>query len=124
MVNLSGLSSGLRTTISKMIRKYGQDVQHKKKIVVDLGNGQEEIDYVIQDTKRGQFTEVTPLDNMFEHYGITVEADYIGTFLPDVVFAEGDLLYIDDQWLEVMTVFKHRTAGAINYIEVLLRRRK
>ena len=110
--------------IKRMINKYGQTVKHKRRVEVDLGAGEIEIEYTVQEPKTGQFSEITPLDEILDRMGRRVEADYIGTFLPDTDVLEGDLLEINGAWYEVQNLFQRRTAGTIDYLEVLLRRRK
>jgi hypothetical protein len=110
--------------VNRLIKKYGQTVNHKRRTQVDLGNGEVEYDYEVQEPKTGQFSQITPLDIILNRFGERVEADYVGTFLPGVDILEGDLLEIDDNWYEVQNVMTRRTSGIPDYIEVLLRRRQ
>ena len=110
--------------ISRMIKKYGQTINHKRRTQVDLGNGEVEYDYEVQEPKTGQFSQITPLDIVLNRFGERVEADWIATFLPGTDILEGDLLEIDDQWCEVQNIFHRRTSGVEDYLEVFLRRRQ
>lgn len=108
-----------------MIRRYGVDIAHKKKVITDIGDGEVEISYEIQEPKRGQYTEVTPLDTLVGRWGQRVEADFIVTFLPEMNahISEGDLLYLDGSWTEVLDKFPRLTGSVIDYLEIHTRRR-
>jgi len=114
--------SGSNLVIKKLIRKYGQEVQHKKKIET-VTDGEREISYEVQTPKKGMFNQILPEDLITDRYGYHVTADYIGTFLPGTDISEGDLLYIDNYWLEVQNVMYRRTGSTVEYIEVLLRKK-
>lgn len=117
------MSSHNRFMIRYMIRKYGQDLPHKKKVSVDMGNGEYDIFYKANTNKRGQVNQISPLDVAVNKYGQRIEADYIVTFLPDTDVHHGDMLYIDDCWVEVVDWFDRRTGGKKDYIECHCRRR-
>ena len=107
-----------------MIRLYGNDLQHKKYTVTDLGDGEKEISYVIQEPKRGQVTEVTPFDEQITRWGTYVEADYIVTFLPGTDVKAKDLLLIEEaDWCEILDISPRSTKGITDYLEAHLRRR-
>jgi len=116
------MSSNIEIIIKKMLRRYGQKVQHKKRIKNIEG---EEIFYTyeVQEPKLGQFSQITSTDQIMERWGIRIEADVIGTFLPDTDVNEGDLLYIDNEWYEVQDKVVRRTGDREDFIEVLLRRK-
>lgn len=109
--------------IHKMIRKYGQTVEHKKKVSIQ-SEGEEEVTYEVQTPKRGQFDQLTGFSLMYDRAGYREEGDYIGTFLSGTDVWEGDLLKVDDIWLEVVSRMVRKTGGSEDYIEVLLRRKK
>lgn len=113
-----------RIYINKMIRKYGQTVQHMRKTTIDKGDGLVEIEYVSQEPKRGNFAQLTGFDTIWDRLGYRIEADYIGTFLPDTDLQEEDRLYIDDHWYEIDTIIPRKTGEIIDYLETLLRRIK
>lgn len=108
--------------IRKMIRTYGQTVQHKKRVKNVEG---EEVfySYVVQEPKRGQFSQITSTDQVFDRWGFRIEADMIGTFLPGTEVNEGDLLYVNDAWYEVLDRTVRKTGSKEDFVEVLLRRR-
>ena len=117
------MSSNIELIIKKMLRRYGQKVQHKKRIKNTEG---EEVYYTyeVKEPKRGQFMQLTALDQALNRWGVQVDADYIGTFLPGTDIQEGDLLEIDGSWYEVQNVMYRRTKGEVDYIEVLLRHKE
>jgi len=113
----------MRLYIKKMIRTYGQSVKRKKRVKHE-DNGEVYYTYTDEEPVRGQFSQLTALDQAVNRWGVPVEADYIGTFLPGTEIYEGDLLYIDNAWYEVVNIMYRRTSGEVDYIEVLLRKRK
>jgi len=115
-------STGLYIRI--MIRKLGVDVKHRRKTTIDKGGGLVEYEWTVMAPIRGQFNQITPFDTTYNKFGAPIDADYIGTFLPDANIEEGDQLYVDDNWLEVDTKFPRRTGANVDYIEVLLRKKK
>lgn len=106
-----------------MIRHYGQTVKRKKR-VRNEDSGEVYYTYTVEEPIRGQFIQITPTDEMFNRWGRTIDADYIGTFLPGTKVLKGDLLEINDDWYEVENLVKRRTRGVTDYIETLLRRKK
>ena len=110
--------------IKLMIRKYGEDVQHKKKVTTDIGNGEEEISYIIQTPKRIQWIQITPYDEKINKFGKHIEADYLASSLPSTDINEYDLLYIDSHWCEVQNKIIHKTGMYSDYSEYLLRKYK
>ena len=109
--------------IKKMIRYYGQTVKHKRRISHTEG-GEVYYTYEVKEPKRGQFMQLTALDQALNRWGVQVDADYIGTFLPGTDIQEGDLLEVDESWYEVQNVMYRRTRGEVDYIEVLLRHKE
>jgi hypothetical protein len=117
------MSSHIRFNIKLMIRKYGVDLPHKKKVITNIGDGEKETSYVVQSPKRGQYSEITPLDLLIMSWGMQPEGDYIVTFLPDTDVSAGDLLYIDDNCCEILEApFNRKTGSKVDYIEVHVRR--
>ena len=117
------MRSHMGLPIKLMIRHFGETVSYKKRIKTDLGDGEAEYSYETQEPVRGQFLRITPFDEMIDKWGKRIEADMIGSFLPDVDIEEYGLLYIRDGWYEITTKLPHATSGITDYIEVLLRRR-
>ena len=110
--------------IKKMIRQYGQEVEHKQRIeTVNEDDGSVVYTYVVKEPKKGQFQQLTPMDQYVDRYGVKINADYIVTFVPDTEVSEGDLLYIDSNWVEVATKIERRTGIKVDYIELLLRKK-
>jgi hypothetical protein len=107
-----------------MIRMYGEDVQHKKRIKTDLGDGEAEYSFVLQDVKRVHWTEATAYDETTYKFSKISEADFLATALPETDINEYDLLYLDGSWCEVMTKFYRKTGIYTDYLEFLLRRVK
>jgi len=109
--------------LKKMLRYYGQTVQRKRRIRNVDG---EDIYYTyeVEEPIRGHFSQITPTDEAMAGWGISLNADYIGTFLSGTLVEEGDLLYIVDGWYEVQTKIIRRTGEKAGYIEVLLRRKE
>ena len=118
------MRSHTELTTKLMIRKQGETVQHKKRITTDIGNGEVEYEYVVQEPKRGQFLRISPFDNTVNQWGQRIEADCIGTFLPGTDVGNNDLLGLTDAWYEITDTITHRTGGHDDYIEVLMRRRE
>ena len=116
-------TSNMLLIIKKMIRHYGQEVKRQKRV---RNEDDEEVyyTYTVEEPIRGQFTQITPTDEVFNRWGRTIDADYIGTFLPDESLLEGDLLYVNDGWYEVVNLVNRRTKGITDYKEALLRRKK
>ena len=112
----------IKMFIKKLIQKYGIEVKRKAR-VEHLENGEVYYTYTAKEPVKGQFTQITPVDNLLNRYGIDIAADYIGTFLPSVEIEEGDLLYINDGWYEVQNKIVRRSGTIDHYIEVLLRRK-
>lgn len=110
--------------IKLMIRKYGMTVEHRRKTTIDKGGGLVEYEWTVMEPIRGQFNQITPYDTTYNRYGAPIDADYIGTFLPDADIEEGDQLYVNDNWLEVDTKFPRKTGDKTDYIEILFRRKK
>ena len=114
----------MSSVIQRMIRMYGEDVQHKKRIKTDLGDGEAEYSFELQDVKRIHWSEATAIDESIYHMGKLTEADYIATALPETDISEYDLLYVDSYWCEVITKFYRKTGINTDYLEFLLRRVK
>lgn len=111
--------------IKLMIRRYGQELPHKKKVTTDIGDGDIEISYVLQSNKRGQVVELTALDTLVAKWGQRLEGDYLATFLPGTDIHEGDLLYVNGAWCEILEHPLDRcTGGVVDYMEAHLRRVK
>ena len=110
-------------TIKLMIRKYGEDVQHKRRVKTDLGGGEAEYTYEVQEPKRIHWSEISPLDTTVYPFGNRIEADFIATALPNTDIMEYDLLYFNDSWNEVITLINHKTGTITDYMEFLIRRR-
>jgi|WetSurMetagenome_2_1015567.scaffolds.fasta_scaffold28364_4 hypothetical protein len=118
------MSSHMSPVIQRMIRMYGEDVQHKKRVKTDLGDGEAEYSFVLQDAKRVHWTQATAMDETTYKFSKLPEADYLATALPETDISEYDLLYLDNSWCEVMTVFLRKTGINTDYMEFLLRRVK
>ena len=115
--------SYIRASVRLMIRKYGQTIMHKKKVIVNYPDGDSEFTYKIQPSKRGQVIELTPLDILVAKFGNRVEGDYLVTFLPNTDINEGDLLYLNGHWCEVMEhPLERSTAGKVDFLEAHCRR--
>jgi len=116
------MSSNIELIIKKMLRRYGQKVQHKKRVKNTEG---EEVYYTyeVKEPKLGQFSQITSTDQVLDRWGFRIEADMIGTFLPGTDINEGDLLYIDNIWYEVQDKVVRKTGDKEDFIEVLLRRK-
>jgi len=113
----------MKLIITKMIRRYGQTVKRQKRIR-HKDNGEVYYTYTVEEPIRGQFTQILPTDEAYNRWGRSIEADYIGCLLPGTEIYEGDLLYINDNWYECTTMAKRRTRGIVDYIEILLVRKK
>lgn len=113
--------TGVNLVVKKMIRKYGETVQHKKRVSNDEGNGEVYYSYTVEEPKRGQFMQLTATDEIFQKYGVVKSGDWIATFLPDTDVNKGDLLYVGDAWLEVQQVIERKTSASVDYVECLLR---
>lgn len=118
------MSGYMRLSIKMMIRRYGVDLPHKRKVSTDIGGGEIEVTYELQEPKRGQYTEITPLDTLQGRWGQRLECDYIVTFLPELLtqLTEGDLIYIDNAWVEILDKFDRYTGKNLDYIECHCRR--
>jgi len=109
-------------TIGLTIRRFGETVQHKRRVKTDLGEGEFEYSYEVMEPIRGHFNEIMPYDETMTRFGVKSEADYLGTFNAGADVKEGDLFYFDDKWIEAVNVFEHKTGGAVDYIESLMRK--
>ena len=109
-------------TVKLMVRKFGETVPHKRRVKVDLGDGEVEYTYDVMEPLRGQFNEIMPYDETMSRFGVKSEADYLGTFIGNADIIEGDQFFYHSIWLEVLNKFEHRTGGAIDYIECLMRK--
>ena len=111
----------MRTTIKRMIRQYGVDLPHKKYVKV-ITDGEEDISYETQEPKRGQINEISPYYEVRNIWGTVIDADYIITFLPEVVIATKDQLYINGAWCTVETYILHKTGNFADYIEIFVKK--
>jgi len=118
------MKSHMELIIKIMIRRYGEDVNHKQRVKTDLGDGEAEYSYEVKEPKRGQFKKITPEDETVNRWGRRIEADAIGTFPVGTKVYESDLIELDDGWYEIDKKITHRTGGVDDYIEVFLRRRQ
>ncbi|MEM2262554.1 MAG: hypothetical protein QXK24_08900 [Ignisphaera sp.] len=112
-----------RLYIKKMIRHYGQTVPIKKRKVLIDEQGNAFYVYEQDEPVRGHFNQITPTDEAIQRWGRYIECDCIGTFLPDTNIEEGDQLFINGAWYEVVNKVVRSTKGKADFIEVLLRRR-
>lgn len=109
--------------IKKMIEVYGQTVQRKARIINHDSSGNVYYTYEVREPIRGHFDQITATDESIQRWGRYIECDCIGCFLPDTEIYEGDLLYINDAWYEVVSKVERRTKGIVDFVEVLLRRK-
>lgn len=114
------MASVQKIILKKMIRYYGQTVQRKKR-TRNVDGEDVYYSYSVEEPIRGHFSQITPTDEAMSGWGLSLNADYIGTFLPGTLVEEGDLLYITDGWYEVQNKITRRTGEKDDYIEVLLR---
>lgn len=112
-----------RLYVKKMIEHYGQTVPIKRRIINNDKSGNVYYTYEIGEPVRGQFDQITATDEAIQRWGRYIECDCIGTFLPGTEVNEGDLLYINDGWYEVVSKVERRSKGEVDFIEVLLRRK-
>jgi len=109
----------ISTIIKKVISRYGQYIIRKpRKVTEDRGYY-----YGEQEVIRGQVSQLTGYTESWEAPGMVIRADFLITFPPDVTVDKGDLLKINDEWVEVVEVLKRRTGNRIDFIECLCRRR-
>ena len=107
--------------VKKMIRRYGRTVKRKARSVSSDGS----YEYTVAEPVRGMFSQIMPTDEVYYRFGVGLDAQYIGTFLPDTDIEIGDLLELeDDVWYEVITKAERKTGRRVDFIEVLLRRRE
>jgi ASC-1-like (ASCH) protein len=111
------------TSLSKVLRKYGQEAQLKKRVEkkIDYQTVYEYSDPILV---RGQFLQITPYDIQYQTFGRVEVGDWIATFKPDVDISEGDLIILDNDTLEVQNVILRKHGSKTMYKEVLLRKKK
>jgi hypothetical protein len=111
------------TSLSKVMRKYGEEAQLKKRIEkkVDYQTVYEYSDPVLV---VGQFLQIMPYDLQYQPFGRAMVGDWIATFKPDVDISEGDLIILGNDILEVQNVILRKHGSKIMYKEVLLRKKE
>lgn len=115
---------GMAITVKKMIRKYGELVEHKRRVTTNMGEGIVEYEYQVLEPILCQFSQLTGVQDTVYLMGEIQEADYYITFLPDADVEKHDLLLLDGDWCELVSKMPRKTGANIDYFESLARRRK
>ena len=111
------------TSLSKVMRKYGEEAQLKKRIEKKV-DYQTVFEYSDPILVVGQFLQIMPYDLQYQPFGRAMVGDWIATFKPDVDISEGDLIILGGDTLEVQNVILRKHGSKIMYKEVLLRKKQ
>jgi hypothetical protein len=108
---------------NKIISKFGQEIIRKPRIETKSGETVE-YSYGEQELIKGQATQIVGYREVWERPGIVIEGDYLVTFPRDTIIEIGDLIYVNNEWLEIVDKIVRRYGNNVSFIETLCRRTK